>query len=356
MRRLGVRALVGAVLVIAGAAAPAQARVPAGWLGVSLNDFALSPKVDLDREAGVMSRAGIQSVRLPVFWDRVEPARGVFRLAELDRAVGAAATQNLNALVVVNGATPRWESPRKRVGAAPKHNSDYLALLTELMDRYGPGGTYWAAHPEVPNRPVRAWQIWNEPELPGSWWPQPFAKRYVKLLRESYAAVKRRDPGAIVVTAGLTNFSWKDLESMYKAGARGSFDMVAVHPYTFLVRNVFRIADKVRAVMRRHGDGAKPMVISELSWFSSRRYLGPYELFSVSEADQAKRLSQAIRGLAARRKRDRIAGVYWYTWVSPKRGSQSVFDYAGLRRLGTHGPVDKPALGAMRKVARALER
>src|SRR3954454_662122 len=96
LKRFGVRALVGAVLVSACAAAPASARVPAGWLGVSLNDFALSPKVDLPQEAAVMTQSGIQSVRIPVFWDRTEPARGVYRLGELDRAVGAAAAQGLN--------------------------------------------------------------------------------------------------------------------------------------------------------------------------------------------------------------------------------------------------------------------
>src|SRR3954463_5068092 len=80
LKRFGVRALVGAVLVSGCAAAPASARVPAGWLGVGLSDFSLSPQVDLDSEAGVMSRAGIQSVRIPVFWDRSEPVRGVYRL------------------------------------------------------------------------------------------------------------------------------------------------------------------------------------------------------------------------------------------------------------------------------------
>jgi hypothetical protein len=98
------------------------------------------------------------------------------------------------------------------------------------------------------------------------------------------------------------------------------------------------------------------VLVTELSWFSSRQYLGPAELFSVSERDQATRLAAAVRGLAARRVADRIAGVYWYTWLSPKRGSRSVFDYAGLRRLGPSGPVDKPSLGAMRQVARELER
>ena len=203
---------------------------------------------------------------------------------------------------------------------------------------------------------MRAWQIWNEPELPQSWSPQPFAKRYVALLRAARRAIKRSDPGAVVVSAGLTNFSWKDLESMYRAGARGTFDVAGVHPYTFLVRNVFRIVSRVRSVMRRFGDGSKPILVTELSWFSSRRHLGPNELFSVSERDQATRLGQAIRGLAARRTRLGIKGVYWYTWLSPRPGSKSVFDYAGLRRLGRSGPVDKPALRAMRQVAGELEK
>ena len=52
-----------------------------------------------------------------------------------------------------------------------------------------------------------------------------------------------------------------------------------------------------------------------------------------------------------------MAGVYWYTWLSPAIGGRDSFDYAGLRRLdGAGRPVSKPALAAFRLVARRLER
>jgi hypothetical protein len=119
---------------------------------------------------------------------------------------------------------------------------------------------------------------------------------------------------------------------------------------------VGRIARKVRAVMRRHGDGAKPLLVTELSWFSARPQLAANELLSVTEADQAARLRAAVAALAAARTRDGIAGVYWYNWLAPPLGSASVFDYAGLRRQDAGGAVvDKPALEAYRAAARRLE-
>ena len=76
------------------------------------------------------------------------------------------------------------------------------------------------------------WQIWNEPNT--STWPiQPFAKTYVALVRAARTAISRVDPGAKVVLAGMPNYSWHDLETIYRVrGARRLFDVVAIHPYT----------------------------------------------------------------------------------------------------------------------------
>ena len=90
-----------------------------------------------------------------------------------------------------------------------------------------------APHPPVPRLPVRHWQIWNEPSVPRYFVVKGgFAKPYVRLLAAAYRAVKAADRGATVVTAGLPNFSWRDLQSLYGAGLRGHFDVVAVHPFT----------------------------------------------------------------------------------------------------------------------------
>ena len=38
-----------------------------------------------------------------------------------------------------------------------------------LQKRYGPRGSWWQDHPDVPKRPIRTWQIWNEPHLRFQW-------------------------------------------------------------------------------------------------------------------------------------------------------------------------------------------
>src|SRR5205085_6557189 len=101
---------------------------------------------------------------------------------------------------------------------------------------------------------ITQWQIWNEPSI-GYYWSQPFQLTYVALLREARNAVKRADPTAKIVLAGLANFSWKALAQIYAVpGARSLFDIVAVHPYTAQAQGVITILDQVRQVMDRYGD------------------------------------------------------------------------------------------------------
>jgi hypothetical protein len=108
--------------------------------------------------------------------------------------------------------------------------------------------------------------------------------------------------------------------------------------------------------MRRHGDARKPLVLSEVSWSSGLGHSTFNYGWEMTEAGQAASLRRALLGLAARRRADHIAAVYWYTWLSPAIGGGDSFAYSGLRRLDAAGrPVSKPALAAYRAVARKLE-
>ena len=128
---------------------------------------------------------------------------------------------------------------------------------------------------------------------------------------------------------------------------------MAVHPFTNKLDDLVTILERVRAVMARHKDDRMPLFVTELSYPSS---LGKAERFGyeTTEAGQAKRLARAFARLAEERRRLRIERVHWYTWMSPDTGNYP-FDYAGLRRLGPRGVVDKPALAAFRKTVLALE-
>ncbi len=62
--------------------------------------------------------------------------------------------------------------------------------------------------------------------------------------------------------------------------------------------------------------------------------------------------SQLLPRLAAARTRLRLAGLFYYTWLSPELGDDESFSYAGLRRLAGGGIVAKPALAAFRTSVR----
>jgi hypothetical protein len=353
--RLALAVVIAASLLIAPASAGAA--VPASFFGVMSDGALFAPTVDLGSELTLMRSSGVGSTRVAVQWRAVEPQPGVLDFAALDAFVLATARAGVQILPVVVG-TPPWAARKPSDPASPpKDPRQYGAFLTALVQRYGPAGALWAQHPDIARVPIRQWQVWNEPDLGKYWSAKDWAPGYVALLRASRSAIKAADPSAKVVLAGLTNRSWLDLRRVYAAGGGRLFDLAAVHPFSRRVPNVLKIVTLVRREMRRHGDARKPLVLSELSWSSGRGHSTFNYGWETSEKGQALHLASALARLAARRRADRIAGVYWYTWMSPAIGGKDSFDYSGLRRLDAAGhAVSKPALVAYRIVARRFER
>jgi hypothetical protein len=354
------RFLVPAVLLCLLAALPtaAQAKrsVPKGWLGTMVDGPMTVPGAAVDGDWRLMSKSGVESVRSAVYWPFVQPTEGATPdFSRFDPVVLNAARRGLPVLPVVEG-TPGWASVRPGDEASPPRDPELLAqFMRDLIARYGRGGSLWAEHPEVPARPVRAWQIGNEPNLSYYFNPpegESYAVAYTRLLKAASRAIRAADPGATVVLAGLTNRSWIALRAIYKAGGRKAFDAVALHPYTAKPRNVLRVLKLARREMKRVGDRRKPLWVTELSWPSSRGKTRDIGGIATTERGQATKLRQSIRLLAAARKRLRIQKVYWYTWMSTE-GDFS-FLYSGLRRVRDGKVITTPALSAFRSAADRL--
>jgi hypothetical protein len=347
------------VLAFALPSAPAFARsVPRGWLGVVADGPLTHADAAMDGEWDLMASSGAESVRTAFYWPAAQPRAGVAPdLARFDAVVLAAARRNLPVFPIVTG-TPGWAARRRGDETSPPRDArSYADFLRVLVARYGPAGSLWAGHPEVARRPIRDWQIWNEPNLTRYWTPprgQGFARSYVKLLRAAHRVLRDVDPGSRTILAGLPNESWTALRAIYRRGARGSFDAVALHPYTGKPRNVVRLAELARREMRRAHDGRKPVWITELSWPAAKGKTKNTAGFETTDRGQAARLRDGVRLLARARKRLRIGRVYWYTWLSHEGGPNS-FDYSGLRRVRGSRTISAPALGTFRASARRLE-
>jgi hypothetical protein len=355
MRAVGV-----AVLLAVLAAAPAQAakrQVPRGWLGVVADGPLMEgPPDTAQTEWDLLAQSGAESVRIALRWPALQPQKGVPpNLTTTDALVLAAAQRGVRFLPVVQG-TPDWaaRNPKKGAASPPRSVGSFTSFLRVLVARYGSRGTLWDEHPEVRALPIRDWQIWNEPNFREFWSQQPFAKSFVPLMRASYRAVHGADKHARVILAGMANRSWTGLDRLYEAGGRGTFDAVALHPFTTKAGNVVRVVQLARDVMRRHHDARTPVWITELSFPAAKGKVdNPYG-FETTQAGQIKRLKIALRSLAAKRRKLRIERVFWYAWLTYETRTSS-FSWSGLRRSRNGQTVSSSALPAFRAVARKLE-
>jgi hypothetical protein len=349
------RALLIALVAALSLPAAAHAGVPRDFFGVMANGPLDQPSFPLDAESAAMRRAGVGTERMEIAWDVVEPQQGQYDFTLPDRKVLAAARAGIDVLALIVRC-PAWAAARQgSVFSPPRDPADYAAFAKVLVARYGPGGELWREHPQVTPRPVRAWQVWNEPNIDVYWTQQPFMRGYARLLDTAYPAIKQADPGATVVMAGLANFSWRDLRRLFeKGGAKPRFDVAAVHPFSGRPSNSVKIVALNRAVLDHHGARTKPIWLTELTWSSAKgKKRKLTQNWETTEAGQAQRLREAYRLFVRARRLLRLQRIYWYTWVTVDRDSPNSFDYSGLRTQRPDGSiVDKPAAAAFRAVVR----
>lgn len=374
-RRTRLLGCVGATLAI-GLLGPSggTARVPQGFVGMNLGQYAFAPTLDPPTQFDWLVGSGVESVRVVFSWKDAQPyasaadvpadqasmfTPGVDNVpttfAETDQAMALAAGHGLTVLPVVIY-TPAWEELPHPVAdfGLPKSDATYAAYVETLVRRYGPSGTFWKSNPQLPYVPIRSWQIWNEPNTSTRWPIQPFAKTYLRMVGASRTAIRRADPRAKVVLAGMPNYSWRDLEKIYRVrGARRLFDVVAIHPYTAAPQGVITILRRARAVMQRYGDARKPMIVSETGWPSSFGHSPEHYPFDTTQQGQANRLAALLPLLAKNRRALVLLGFDVYTWADTDSGHS--FNYSGLLRLHGLTLTPKPAFAAFKRVALALE-
>jgi len=343
--------------------AAAQRDVPQGFFGVNYDaDIAQhGPRSVQDSEFDLQARSGVETARVVFSWAQAQPEnRRTNDWSATDATVTRAAAHGIDLLPVVIEA-PRWarENPRT-YHSPPKDPDDMADFLVLLIQRYGENGTFWASHPELPKRPLRTWQIWNEPHLRFQWDSErPWARFYGRQLRAAYRAVKRSDPGATVVLAGLSNKSWEYLQEAYKKGRiRGYFDVAALHPYTTKARGVIILARRFRTVMRRNRDSRKALWITELGLPASKGRERSKNTLQTSDEGMADYLTTSVEKLIAGQTSSnvRVSRFYWYTWASTYCCGD-IFRYAGLRLYDPRDQKlsDKPAYAAYVDSARRHE-
>jgi hypothetical protein len=275
-----------------------------------------------ERDLTLIEEAGFTWVKQNVAWRDLEGIEeNHFDWSKVDHIVERAEAHGLDVLFRLIGLPrPMWvETPEDP--AFPVPPEDFAHFCGALAERY--------------RGRVRAYQVWNEPNLAREWHREtPNPAGYVEILRACYVAIKQSDPDALVISAGLaptgngppeaipdTDY----LVAMYEAGAAPYFDLLGLHAPGFRAPPelspdeaavdsyygaqrffCFRHVEDLREIMVRYGDADKQVAILEMGW-TTDPHNSDYTWFAVTEEQKAEYLVRAFE----------YAREHWRPWIGP---------------------------------------
>jgi polysaccharide biosynthesis protein PslG len=311
---VGVVALALLAALACAALWPSEAR--AARLGVVSDLTWTGSWDDQDRAGAAIADLGARWAKLSVDWNRAEPAPGSYNwslIAYYDRAIDTARAAGAKVLMLVSR-SPRWASGSDNVESPPLEPGAYGRFVGFLARR-------WAGK-------VRAYEIWNEPNIQRFWPSGPSASEYVQLLRSAYSSIKSSDPYARVVFGGVANLNPGARDFVYDAygaGAENYFDVLGWHAYApcgSSPSDVWYMSDgsirvwsflgyrTIRRDMTVRWSDFKPIWVTEFGWSTSSETCATTWTSGVSEDVQAQRLTEAA---AAMNQDSYLQVAFWYT-------------------------------------------
>jgi len=287
-----------------------------------------------ERESAVVHDLGAQWATVDLSWRNAEPSDDAYSSAELenlDRAIALARAAGARVLLTVNEA-PAWASGHGDVRYPPSDPAKLAEFYGMLVARYA--------------NSVDAWQVWNEPNHPHYWQPDPTSDpnacaTYAGMLKAVAPVIRAGDPTGRVLFAGL---AWNDYAYLERCleltpDLPASFDAMVTHPYAMagaapetqrdtapadgrLDYQTFLAYREIRRTLVDRG-APRPIWFTEMGWSTCR---DNHPLGCVSPEVQADYLTRAYKLLE---QDDYVQVAIWY----------------GLRNIGNDGPSWLDQLG-----------
>ena len=290
-------------------------------------------------------------------WSSIAPSRGKFNFDAIDTLVFFAAAAHVEVQPYLLS-TPDWvakidgDSCGDQCAIYAPRSEEALDAWREFVaaavKRYGPGGDFWDEHPNVPETPIRTWQIWNEQNSPAQYLPKPDVASYERMLSVADEEIHSIDPDAEVVVGGMFGTPLGGeapaitapvyLNELYKIeGDDPKFDAVAVHPYGAQTEKVIAQVQALHDVVADNGDDA-PLLVTEIGWSSGT---DPDEPLERGLKGQAETLTEAYNYLIDHRSELDLQVIDWYS-LSDLNGTE-ICAWCARSGLFTEDGEPKPA-------------
>jgi polysaccharide biosynthesis protein PslG len=211
---------------------------------------------------------------------------------------------------------------------------------------------------------VHNWEIWNEPNLAGSWAPRANAATYTTFLKAAYTKIKATDPLANVISGGISSLDDNPnsveqltfLKQMYAAGAQPYFDSLGYHAYSYpaLPANIrtwsawSKISDlqpSLRSIMTANGDDKKLIWLTEYGTptdgpggvATTYGYIEGQQPYHMSEQAQAESATEAVKYVD---QSPWMAAMFWYSYKDLGTDKSDNENFFGIvKHTGAHKQV-----------------
>ena len=151
-----------------------------------------------DNYLAILNDLGAKNIRLPLYWEDLEPQEGVYDFSDYDWMINEGAKQKVKFILVVGRRQPRWPECHVPDWGKSKSETELRPKITAMIT---------AAVNHYKNEPaIAAWQVENEPLL------DTFGlcpKSDYNFLKEEVALVKSLDKRPVIITASGELSDWQ---------------------------------------------------------------------------------------------------------------------------------------------------
>ncbi|MGP0174060.1 beta-galactosidase [Pseudomonas sp. NCHU5208] len=255
------------------------------------------PEAAYRQQIAKLKELELQWIRMGLHWDRLEPAPGQWQWAEVDRVMQVVEQEQLKPLIYLVGSAPFATSAPSGVSNRDQYPPINAQLFASSF------ATLASRYPYA-----KAWQVWNEQNIPSFWQPAENPLQYQQLLESSLNALASARPDATQVIGGNAYYSQMPvrgglmLEALLRLGSVKRDRVTAYHPYSQEPEgdvpgagDFISNANTVNQYLRQYGSG--PIWATEFGWSS---YPGPAELQPIiGEQGQADYMLRRLALMSA---------------------------------------------------------
>jgi hypothetical protein len=202
----------------------------------------------------LMIKANVKWARVDFLMEFISPQEDVFDFEVYDLVVQEAETDNINLLALLV-----YEIPWSSGGESPHTDqqiTDYVKVVKKIVGRY--------------KDKIKYWEIWNEPDLPEYWKPEPNAEDYAIFIKKVFNAIKEVDSGAKVIGLGGIDPGKTDfIEQIFSYDSLDYMDSISIHPYShripFEKSSQYQSIPVLKELMKEYGK-EKPLWVTEIGY------------------------------------------------------------------------------------------